>query len=494
MFDGMQRRVVSIWFPRLASDRALRLRPLEGPFALTLHQGNTNRIYCLNRAAEQQGLSRGMPFSDARAFCPDLQSRPSRPNEDRQFQLALRRWALRYCPWVGLEDDDGLVLDISGAAHLFGGEAELLMDMRQSLSRAGISAAIGLGDSRGAAWALAHYGEGRAEVGQALDALQELPVAALRLEEKTVTALGRLGLRSISDLANAARAPLTRRFGTDLLMRLDQALGQQPEQITPLKDPPHYGVRMTLPEPIGHSSDVMAGTERLLTQLCAKLHAQETGARVLCLTLRRVDQDNQQVELRLARPMRDAKRILPLFERGFGDVDAGYGIDQLRLEAVQVEPMPVQQLSHVSTGGKDRLDDLITRIGTRIGLENIQRFLPADSHIPERSYIIAPAAFSVPNSGWATIRSRPLHIFPPNPLLGSHDIPTPPKHFRWRRMSFSTARATGPERIAPEWWLEDDSWRSGVRDYWCIETRQGRRLWLFFTPQSPSWYVHGEFA
>ena len=494
MFDGIQRRVVSVWFPRLASDRVLRLRPIEGPFALTHSISNTNRIYCLNVAAERLGLSAGMPFSDARAFCPELQSRPADPLADRRFQHALRRWAVRYCPWVGLEDGDGLVLDITGTAHLFGGEAELLMDMRQRLSRAGITARIGLSDNRGAAWALAHHREGSAPVGAALDVLHDLPVAALRLEEKTVTGLGRLGLRTIGELANAPRAPLSRRFGSSLLMRLDQALGQQPEQITPLKDPPHYGVRMTLPDPIGIKSDVMEGTSRLLTQLCAKLKSRETGARILALTLRRVDQDSQQVELRLARPMRDATRILPLFERGIGDVDAGYGIDQMRLEAVQIEPMPVQQLSHVASGHKDQLDDLITRIGTRIGLENVQRFLPADSHIPERSYQIAAAAFSSPESTWSTIRPRPLHIFPPAPLLGTHAVPTPPKRFRWRRMSFATARTSGPERIAPEWWLEADEWRTGVRDYWCVETRQGRRLWLFFTPQSPGWYVQGEFA
>ena len=289
MFDGIQRRVVSVWFQRLASDRVLRLRPIEGPFALTHSISNTNRIYFLNVAAERLGLSAGMPFSDARAFCPELQSRPADPLADRHFQHALRRWAVRYCPWVGLEDGDGLVLDITGTAHLFGGEAELLMDMRQRLSRAGITARIGLSDNSGASWALAHHGEGSAPVGAALDVLHDLPIAALRLEEKTVTGLGRLGLRTIGELANAPRAPLSRRFGSSLLMRLDQALGQQPEQITPLKDPPHYGVRMTLPDPIGIKSDVMEGTSRLLTQLCSTLKSRETGARILALTLRRVD-------------------------------------------------------------------------------------------------------------------------------------------------------------------------------------------------------------
>lgn len=483
---------MSLYFPRLASDRALRVRPVEGPFALTLRQSNANRLHCLNHEAEAQGLQRGMSHSDARAFCPELQSRPANPEEEQRFLHALRRWALRYCPWVGIEGGDGLVLDVTGSAHLFGGEAGMLADMRQRLARAGLSVRIGLADTRGAAWALAHHDEGVAPPGDMLAVLADLPVAALRLEPEADVALQRLGLRTIGDLAAAPRAPLARRFGRGPLMRLDQALGSQPEQVTPLAEPPHYGVRLTLPEPIGLTADVMAGTQRLLTSLCEKLKMQEMGARTLMLSLSRVDQESQQVELRLARPMRDPHRILPLFERGVGAVEAGFGIDRLRLQATQVEPLPVRQISHVVGQGKDGLDDLITRIGTRIGLENIQRFLPADSHIPERSFLIAPAAWSEPEQGWASLRPRPLRLFPPEAIAG---IGTrPPARFRWRRMSLSVGQVTGPERIAPEWWLEDESWRSGVRDYWQVETRQGRRLWLFHTPQAPGWFVQGEFA
>ncbi|RLJ40909.1 protein ImuB [Litoreibacter meonggei] len=492
MFDGIQRRVASIWLPRLPSDRALRMRPIDGPFVLTVKQKNANRIYCLNAEAERQGLNRGMPYSDARAFCPDLQSRPAEPIGDERFLQVLRRWATRYCPWVGLEGADGLVLDITGAAHLFGGDGMMLSDMRLRLSKAGFSAQIGLADTRGAAWGLAHYGEGLAEPGEALQALGPLPITALRLEEKTVIALQRLGLRTISELEGTSRAPLTRRFGPELMMRLDQAIGRQPEQITPLADPPHYGVRLTLPDPIGLYDDVMAGTSRLLNSLCAKLNAREAGARILRLTLRRVDQEAQIVELRLARPLRDPQRILPLFERGVADVDAGFGIDQMRLEATQVFPLPARQISTVSSSRKDQLEDLISRIGTRIGLENIERVLPADSHIPERSFIATPAVNSEPVGSWRALRPRPLCLFPPEPIAGTE--PNPPRQFRWRRMPLSTAQATGPERITPEWWLVNDNWRSGVRDYWRVETQQGRRLWLYYTPQNPGWFVQGEFA
>lgn len=491
MFDGHTRRIVSMWFPRLASDRALRIYPVDGPFALIVKQNNAERIHCLNEVAGKSGLWCGMPLADARASCPDLRTRPADLHGDQRFLMTLRRWAMRYCPWAGL-DENGLVLDVTGVAHLFGGEAEMLADMRARLGRAGLTVRLGLADTRGAAWALAHYDEGMAPAGAIPEAVGPLPVAALRLDEATVNALQRLGLRRIADLAETPRAPLARRFGPEVLMRLDQAFGALPEPVSAPTEAPHYGVRLTLPEPIGLADDVMAGLERLLTALCGKLQARDVGARSMCLTMRRVDGNSQQVEIRFARPMRQPARILPLFERGIAQVDAGFGIDQLRLEAVQVETLPSEQNSLAAERDKGALDDLVSRIGTRIGLENIRRFLPADSHIPERAFIMASAGFSEPAGGWACLRPRPLILFPPESITATG--PNPPQQFRWRRMALTLARAIGPERIAPEWWLGDENWRSGLRDYWRIETREGRRLWLFHTPQDPGWFVHGEFA
>lgn len=484
MFDGIKKHVVCMWFPRLSSDRVLRTRPVSGPFVITLKSNNTERIYCLNTAAEQAGLTRGMSFADARAFCPDLISQPARPDLDACFLATLRRWATRYCPWVGQDGVDGLVLDVTGSTHLWGGEEMMCDDIRTRAARAGLSVQIGLADTRGAAWAFAHYGG-------AETILERLPVAALRLDEETVIRLQRLGLLTIGDLVTTARAPLARRFGSELMLRLDQAKGLVPEPVRPECEPPSFVVRMSLPEPIGLAEDVMGITERLLMPLCDKLNRFEMGARKLALTLRRVDQGSPQVELRLAAPMRDPQRILPLFERGVSEVDAGFGIDQIRLEATQVEPLAVEQIGSIQSS-PDRLNDLVTRIGTRIGLENVQRYLPADSHIPARAFIVAPAAYSRPDSGWSTLCPRPLRLFPPEPIVGQGH--TPPDRFRWRRMTFTTGRAIGPERLAPEWWLDDDAWRTGLRDYWKVDTREGRRLWLFYTPQYPGWCVEGEFA
>ncbi len=332
-----------------------------------------------------------------------------------------------------------------------------------------------------------------APAGRTRACLAPLPVAALRLPRSTCTRLQRLGIRTVEDLAALPRASLTRRFGAEVLLRLDQALGHIPEPISPQPPPAPFAFRMTLPEPIGLLRDVEAGLGRLLTRLCARLAARGMGARRLVFTARRVDQASVQAELRLARPMRDAARIAALFRRGLETLDAGYGIDQIRLEAVELEPLPPRQRSTHGPRQQDALADIITRLGARIGLENITRFLPADSHLPEKSFSLVPATYSMAaEESWPSPAPRPLVVFPPEPITGHG--PRPPARFRWRRLWFHLAQAQGPERITPEWWFDHPEWRSGVRDYWRVVTREGRRLWLFFTPQTPGWFVAGDFV
>ena len=489
---------MSIWFPRLASDTSLRARPSDGPFALTQRAGNADHLHCLNMAASAQGLTRGMALADARAICPDLATRPGDLVREIAALASLRRWASRYAPMVGTDGPDGLMADISGVPHLFGGEAALRDDLHARLERAGLQAVSAIAGTRGAAHALARHGGGIIPEGKLAEGIGPLPVTALRVDHDTAEALARLGLTRIGDLIPQPRAPLARRFGQGLVMRLDQALGQHAEPVAAEPDAPHFGVRMTLPEPIGLQSDVMAGLDRLLQRLCAKLTASHRGARRMRLELRRVDRGTMQVEIGLARPMRDPIRIAALFARGVDEIDAGFGIDALRLFAPITEAMAPEQIGggamiRAKTGPDDALADLLSSLGNRIGFERVQRLLPAQSLIPERSFILAPAAYSDAEPSRPQPRpARPVTLFAPEPLAAVSG--NPPARFRWRRMSFTTLRAIGPERITPEWWFDDPAWRTGLRDYWRIETQEGPRLWLFHTPQSPGWCMQGEFA
>ena len=445
-----------------------------------------------------RGLRRGMALADARAICPDIATRPADLAREAAALASLRRWAGRYAPMVGTDGVDGLMADISGVPHLFGGEQDLRDDLQARLDRAGLAAVSAIAGTRGAAHALARHGGGIVPDGRLVEGIGHLPVTALRVDHDTAEGLSRMGLMRIADLIPLPRAPLVRRFGPGLMLRLDQALGALSEPVGGEPDAPHFGVRMTLPEPIGKQEDVMAGLARLLDRLCAKLAATHMGARRVRLELRRVDRGTVVVEIGLARPMRDALRIAALFAKGVDEVDSGYGIDALRLSAPLTEAMAPEQIGEQHGGGptirhEDALADLLSSVGNRIGFDRVQRLLPADSLIPERSFVLAPAAYS--NAETASFRAgpaRPITLFPPEPVTATSG--TPPASFRWRRMRFTTLRATGPERITPEWWFDDPAWRSGLRDYWRIETQEGPRLWLFTTPQTRDWYMQGEFA
>lgn len=489
----MPRRLLSLWLPRFGSDLSLRRNPVAGPFALVTRSRGADRLAGLSAEAEARGLARGMGLADARALVPDLLTRPDDPRTQAQALAALGRWALRYCPWVAPDGPDGLVLDITGAAHLMGGEAALLDDLTGRLERMGFETRAAIAETRGAAWAMAHFGAGGVVApGEARRVLMPLPLAALRLEPETIEGLERLGLRIVRDLVQIPRASLARRFGPGPMMRLDQALGALSEPVSPMPEAPGFAVRLSLPEPIGLRGDIDAGLARLLERLCAHLERAGQGARRLVLELSRVDGSAAHLEIGLARAMRDADAMQPLFAAALDGLDTGFGIERMRLSAVEIEAQPVQQITSAGAEAQDALADLLTRLCNRVGFEHVQRYMPADSHIAEKGFTITAAAYSDPVCDWPTTPSRPLVLFPPEPIAGQGR--RPPQRFRWRGQDWRVTSVSGPERISPEWWLDDPAWRSGIRDYWQVQTEQGARLWLFHTPQSSGWSVHGTFA
>jgi protein ImuB len=549
------RRILSLWFPRLGAERLIRRQPnlADHPLAIVQEQQNMQLISSLNGAAQGQGLQVGQPVRDAHAMCPGLITHARSMVGEQRFLEALQRWAGKFSPWVAPEDGDALVVDLTGCAHLFGGEVPLMQVVQDDCTDLGLSVLMGVADTRGAAWALArfagraagsnrsgdaidqearatrsragkrrHWTRGgaapavrahRADViriaapGQTYGALAPLPIAALRLDPDTTAQLARLGLRRVGDLLGQPRAALARRFGRGLVMRLDQAMGSAPEPVSPAKPPDHFAVRMTLPDPIGLAKDVLAGIDRLLPRLCKALESKGKGARRVALHAHRSDHVIEVIEVGLARPSFDPHRIRPLLELKIDDIDAGFGIDMLRLVAVHVEPLYQEHVvGHMQAGAAVQarlnqttaLDDLMGRLGARVGLDAIRRLHPADSHIPEKSHKIMAAAWSVPHDGpWpAPSNPRPLLMWHPEPV---HAPATPrlPDTFRWRGRTLTRQRALGPERIAPEWWLDDPNWRSGVRDYWVIDTGCGQRLWLFYGhggTMSPGWFCQGSFV
>ena len=550
------RRILSIWFPRLAAERHIRRDPNLGavPFAVVKDVGQAQVLASLSYGAQAAGLYTGQPLRDAHAMCADLLTRLANPHAEAAFLEALHRWAGKFSPWVAREEPDALVLDLTGCAHLFGGEEALAHQVDQDCADLGLSVQLGIADTLGGAWALArfggHTGEGHHRNGDAIDqearatrsragkrrhwerggaapvvtptpvaerlrvalpgqthrAIANMPIAALRLEDHTSAQLARLGLRRVQDLTQQPRASLARRFGRGLIARMDQALGSLPEPVSPAPAPDRFATRLSLPDPIGLEEDVMAAIDRMLPRLCGSLRNKGRGARTLRFEAYRSDGTMQWMNVTLAKPSDDPDRIRPLLRMKVEDLDAGYGIDMLRLEAVVHEPIHLRtKVGHLEAGAavkarldaKTGLDDLIGRLGARLGMEAITRVQPADSHIPEKTARTVGAAWAEPAETWPQRgRKRPLRMWRPEPVMVP-DTPRLSPTFRWRGRDHSVQTMTGPERIAPEWWLDDPNWRSGQRDYWEVITKDGDRLWLYYAhggTMSSGWFCQGAFA
>ncbi len=494
------------------------------PLAVSHDDRNARRIAALCEHAVALGLKRGMGLTDARAMHPALEFIEAEPQADHRLLTSLADWCDRYTPLVALDGADGLFLDITGCAHLFGGEKALLVDLLSRLFHQGFDVRAGLASTPGTAWAVARYmaaacGESRiVETGLESETLKPFPLNALRLDAETITRIESVGLRTIGAIMQAHRAPLTRRYGAQVLTRLDQALGKLDEPVSPRMAVTELSVERRLADPVSSMEDIERLTGLLCTTLKMHLEQRGEGARAVELSLFRVDGAVHRMAVGMSRPARDPPLITRLFAERLtaleDAVDAGYGYEVVRLSVLASAPFDSQQadLAGDDLSNQEDLARLIDRIHARLGKTAI--FQPAlkESHIPERAVaMIAFAGIAEPQktkndqSGKPGQREnafppRPIRLFErPEPVEAMAEVPEgPPITFRWRRALHRVVAAEGPERIEPEWWREEET---RPRDYYRIEDEAGRRYWLYRrglyateATGTPRWFMHGIFA
>lgn len=519
-------RIVSVWLPRWPILRFLAAQTREPsdtpvdparPFVLSVAASGGPRIAALNVPAEKCGLARGEPLADARTKAEGLQVAAHDPAADDAALRRLTLWATRYTPSVSPWGDDngadGFFLDITGAAHLFGGEDKLLADLSHRLSCFGLQARLAIADTPGAAWALSRHHPLHAVVmpsAQTVDALSSLPIEALRLSPDTRMTLRRLGFKRVGALIDKPRAPFAARFETELLTRLDQALGRVAEPLPFIVSPPVYHSMRYLLEPIWTQDAVIAVATRLMKDIGHALIRDGVGARALRLSLYRVDGDVSVVEIGMTRPTRDPSHVACLIElkleRFTDDIDAGFGFESLGLAVTSAETMHEQQTEFTSvvnnTQAAERRARLIDHLKQYLGPDSVQQVRPVASHCPERAEQVYPATDTAqpwpePNED----RQRPLLLLPnAEPALDvMAAVPDgPPQRFRWRGILHDILHAQGPERIASEWWRSTRF--QPTRDYYVVEDRSGHRFWLYreglFERETVAarWFVHGLFA
>jgi protein ImuB len=498
------RRCLSLQLTNLPIDR-LRLKgrrrgtALPEPFALYAEGPHGEVIHAVDAAAAALGVVPGLRLADARAMLPGLALAPAALAAERRFLEGLAKACLRYTPAVALAGDAALVLDITGCAHLLGGEAALLDDLRTRLDRQGLAHRLAIADGQAAAWAWARYGEGGVLKGEAArPALLALSVRALRLDAAVTEALERLGLRHLDQLQALPQQAIVRRFGREPVLALGRLLGHEPEPFEPLRPPPRFAARLSWPEPIGRTEDVQAAIHDLLQRLQGELERAVAGARRIELLLFRVDGEVVTITVRAGRPSRDAAHFDKLFALQLDGLDIGFGIEAMRLEVTEVAPLRPEQADLAQSQDAAELARLVDQLRLRLGDGAVVRLMPVQSHWPEHAVAAVDPMTAPPGSGgWLATQPRPLRLLDrPVAIEAVAPVPDgPPVLLRRYGRGERVRAASGPERIEPEWWRLDGE-LARPRDYYRTVDEAGRILWLYREgrygdPRAPGWFVHG---
>ncbi|MFT3988863.1 Y-family DNA polymerase [Aestuariivirga sp.] len=501
MAGSGRRRLLALWFPFLPAERLRRHEGAARPFVIAAKERNVLRIFALGRAAARLGLQEGQPLANARAMVPGLEVIPANPHADALMLERLAGWCGRFTPLVSLDRPYGLILDITGASHLFGGEKAMMRKASEGLQVRGFSAQAAIAGTAMAARALARHRTGLiTPEGSEAEAVSPLPIDALQLDAVTTHAFRRAGLKTIGQSAGRKRSELMARFGASTLAVIDEALGKSVSPTSPLPPPPEFWRARHFAEPVATLEVIRAALAALSAELAAVMEREGVGARALDAAFFRADGALRRIAIETGAPVRAVAVIDRLFREKLASLadplDPGFGFDVIRLAAIHVEAMPVEAVSLDSAAQEEQdIAFLIDRLAARFGRARVQRFHPRETHVPERAWVMKPAQEDVEASPWRGIRGtgepprRPLRLFErPEPV----EVESPPLRLSWRKVTRCLIQWEGPERIAMEWWRKKEE----PRDYYRAEDEEGRRYWLYCEAarQPPQWFLHGLFA
>jgi protein ImuB len=500
----MQKRFVSLWFRHLLTDWfTLRQPELQlVPFVLVASQRNRIVITAANILAEQQGISTGMVAADAKAIIPSLKVIDDIPNKAERLLKKLGEWCIRYTPLIAVNLPDGLILDVSGCTHLWRSEQNYLNEIVSRLERNGFDVNGAMANTIGAAWAIARFG-GKNEVISSIEnnnALLPLPPAALRLEQLTLDRMQKLGFYNIKNFVGIKRSALRRRFGNEFLLRLDQALGNEDEVLQLINPIEAYHERLPCLEPINTVEGIEIAIQKLLQKISKRLRSEGKGLRAAVLKCYRIDGGLVGADIGTNRPSHNVDHLFKLFQLKIATIEPALGIELFTLDAYKIEDVsPEQEVLWASDRYElesQELSDLLDKVANKIGSENISRYLPYESYLPERSIKKAASLSEKPTTSWRSSRPRPsLLLLRPEPIQVSYKLPDdPPMLFIYKGEKHLVKKADDAERIECEWW----EGRHPHRDYYVVEDEHGERFWLFrlghYTDENSRWYLHGFFA
>ncbi|HEY4286521.1 MAG TPA: DNA polymerase Y family protein [Puia sp.] len=501
----MTKRFLYCWFPHLTTDWLILCNPKLAGEALvvTAHQHGRIIVTAASQVAQAKGIRNNMSVADAMLIEPTIRVAKEKPGRAEKLLQNLALWCLRYTPIAAVDGQDGLILDITGCAHLWGGEERYFREIILKLRSKGFDVRGAIADTIGAAWANARYGRVHPilKPGEQQNTILSFSPAALRLNPITLVRLRNLGLRRISDIARIQRSALRRRFGDEMILRLDQAFGQVEELITPVVPVEIFEERLPCLDPIRTAGGIEIALTRLLETLCLRLQKNGKGLREAIFKGYRLDGKVEQISVGTSRASAHVPHLLRLLAEKIPTMEPDLGFEVFSLTAPKVEDAASGQEALWETArGLEHsgLPDLVDRINNIVPEKDaVKRFLPDAHHWPERSVRLAVSIREKSDIPWPDSADMPaVMLKKPEPIEVTAPIPDyPPMHFRYRGKLHTITKADGPERIANEWWLDNVQYR----DYYAVEESNGARYWLFRsgdytgTP-TRQWFIHGFFA
>lgn len=501
---------MSVYLPRWPTDRVRRKRGLDRSSAVLVVAVKADRQIVMDASGDalEAGVRPGMDVAHARALISGAAPviAPHAPRKDAAALEALAQWAVRWSPMAAADPPDGLLLDITGCEHLFGGEASIVRRMSRGLRRLGFEHRIAVASTVGAAWGLARFA-GAAPIlvapGREREAVAALPVEALRLTPSIVESLHEVDITSVRQLLDLPRATLPARYGNELVVRLDQALGATPEGVPHAAVSTPLEVEMELPGGTTQWEAVSLAVWRMLTDLMARVEQLESGMRHLEAVFTRLDAGSVRLVVQVSRPTRNVKHLWALLRPKLDRLNLGFGVSGIALRAHAIARLAHEQVSLIEIGEASASADpavhqTIDTLANRLGRERVCAVECRPSHRPERASVVRPLLDAAPTQnasareeGEREACERPSLLYPtPEPVRVLSLSPDGPVlSLRLRGVEHRVTASVGPERISGEWWRAPEP----ARDYFRVQDEAGRWLWLF-RERAGDWFVHGEWA
>jgi protein ImuB len=476
-----------------------------------------HQIVAVDAAAAAAGVQPGMQRATALALAPELLLAASDPARDAAALHAVAHAALAFTPTVTLHDAATVLLEVQACLRLFRGPGPLRQRLLAALAPLGhrlhlAAAPTPLGAALLAQWQPAQGGDlVLGDHATKLPALQRL-LAGLPLG---YVAPGRepdlqgLGLQRLGELLRLPRAGLARRFGEDLLERIDRALGRRADPRQALQPPAAFDTRLELYTRAEHAEQLLAAADVLLARLLA--WAQARCSRVAAFTLRMTHERVRgtappatELRLALAEPSLDAAHLRTLLRERLARCTLAAPTLELQLHCHELvrAPPPNGELFPTRASQAEGLARLLERLRARLGDEQVRRLVAVADHRPECATRSVPAqggppAVSVPSmllvAGEAVLPlHRPAWLLPePLPLAERDRQPL----LEGRPL----ALLSGPERIETGWWDGEPA----LRDYFIAAAADGALVWVFRSrlpaaPDGPAgeatWFLQGRFG